>query len=74
MIIAIAGGTGSGKTTVSKAMKESYILRFNINAAVVSMDNYYKNRNNETFTNYDHPDAFDIDLLYHDLYGFLSSG
>ena len=74
MIVAIAGGTGSGKTTVSKAMKESYILRYNINVIVVSMDNYYKNENHETFDNYDHPSAFNIDLLYEDLYAFLSTG
>lgn len=74
MIVAIAGGTGSGKTTVSKAMKESYSLRFNINVIVVSMDNYYKNENHEKFDNYDHPSAFNIDLLYDDLYKFLSTG
>ena len=74
MIVAIAGGTGSGKTTVSKAMKESYSQRFSINVAVVSMDNYYRNENSEKFDNYDHPGAFDIDLLYGDLYTFLSTG
>jgi uridine kinase len=74
MIVAIAGGSGSGKTTVSKSMKESYTLRFNINVTVVSMDNYYKDKNKEIFDNYDHPDAFNIDLLYDDLYNFLSTG
>jgi len=74
MIVAIAGGTGSGKTTVSKAMKVSYSQRFNINVAVVSMDNYYKNEHLVKFDNYDHPNAFDIDLLHDDLYAFLSTG
>jgi len=74
MIVAIAGGSGSGKTTVSKSMKESYALRFNINVTVVSMDNYYKDKNKEIFDNYDHPDAFNIDLLYDDLHHFISTG
>ncbi|MFT5661302.1 MAG: uridine kinase [Sulfurimonas sp.] len=74
MILAIAGGTGSGKTTVSRAMKEKYSTRFNINVEVISMDNYYKNEKNEVFDNYDHPKAFDMDLLYSDLSTFLSTG
>lgn len=74
MIVAIAGGTGSGKTTVSKALKESYHQRFKKNIMVVSMDNYYKNENHEKFDNYDHPNAFNMDLLYDDLYTFLSTG
>jgi len=74
VIIAIAGGTGSGKTTVSKALKESYSLRLKKNIIVVSMDNYYKNEHNEKFDNYDHPGAFNMDLLYDDLYTFLSTG
>lgn len=74
MIVAIAGGSGSGKTTVSNAMKERYSLRFNISVAVVSMDDYYKDKNREEFDNYDHPKAFDTDLLYNDLHKFLSTG
>lgn len=74
MIIAIAGGTGSGKTTISKALQEKYSLRFNIRVEVISMDDYYKNEHYEKFENYDHPYAFDTDLLYEDLYKFTSSG
>ncbi|QOR61962.1 uridine kinase family protein [Sulfurovum sp. ST-21] len=74
MIIAVAGGSGSGKTTVSRAMKHSYSQRFDINVEVVSMDDYYKNENEERFDNYDHPDAFDTDLLYGDIQEFLDTG
>ncbi len=74
MILAIAGGTGSGKTTVSYAMKENYSKRFNIDIEVISMDNYYKNENYENFDNYDHPEAFNMDLLYSDLDYYLSTG
>ncbi|WP_294965728.1 hypothetical protein [Sulfurimonas sp.] len=74
MIVAIAGGTGSGKTTLSYAMKKIYTLRFNANVEIVSMDNYYKNENIEKFDNYDHPKAFNMTLLYNDLKEFLSTG
>ncbi|MBL1243826.1 MAG: hypothetical protein COA39_005440 [Sulfurimonas sp.] len=63
MILAIAGGTGSGKTTVSHALKKNYSKRFNITIEVISMDNYYKNAKKKNFDNYDHPQAFDMDLL-----------
>ena len=74
MIIAIAGGTGSGKTTLSKKIQELYKQHCNINVSIVSMDNYYKNKHTHLFENYDHPNAFDIDLLYDDLSAFLSTG
>ena len=74
MIIAIAGGSGSGKTTVSRQLQERYQLRFNIKVEVVSMDNYYKNIQKESFDNYDHPNAFNLDLLYGDLEKFLATG
>jgi uridine kinase len=74
MIIAIAGGTGSGKTTVAKKIKELYTQESNINVTIISMDNYYKNKHTQVFDNYDHPNAFDIDLLYADLLTYLSTG
>ncbi|PHQ57879.1 MAG: uridine kinase [Sulfurimonas sp.] len=74
MILAIAGGISSRKTTVSYALKENYSKRFNITIEVISMDNYYKNAKNENFDNYDHPQAFDMDLLYIDLNNYLSTG
>jgi len=67
-LIGIGGGTGSGKTTIATEIAES------VDAAVtlLSMDNYYSDQSDLTFeerreTNYDHPDAFDWDLLVADL-------
>lgn len=67
MIIGIAGGTGSGKTTLT----EHLAARFGTNISVVHHDNYYK-RQNRPFEerckqNYDHPDAFDTDLMVQQL-------
>ena len=64
MIIGIAGGTGSGKTTLTQRIKEA----FHDNVVVLSHDYYYKSNSNLSFEertklNYDHPIAFDTDLL-----------
>lgn len=64
MIIGIAGGTGSGKTTLTNRLKE----RFGEDVTVVYHDNYYKRNDQLTYDercvlNYDHPDAFDTDLM-----------
>ncbi len=64
LIIGIAGGTGSGKTTLTNRLKE----KFPYSISVVTHDNYYKNQDHMPFderikTNYDHPDSFDTDLL-----------
>lgn len=64
MIIGIAGGTGSGKTTLTQRIKEA----FDDDVVVLSHDYYYKSNSNITFEertklNYDHPNAFDTDLL-----------
>ena len=64
MIIGIAGGTGSGKTTLVKNL----IARFGENITVLSHDNYYKAHDDLTYEersllNYDQPDAFDTDLM-----------
>lgn len=65
LIIGICGGTGSGKTTLAKkilnALGQDKCL-------LVSMDRYYKDDNSLTpeqkaKRNYDHPDAFDNELL-----------
>lgn len=63
-IIGICGGSGSGKTTLSKKLIES----LGDKATIVYMDNFYKFQPNTTYeerclTNYDHPDAFDADIL-----------
>ncbi len=64
MIIGIAGGTGSGKTTLTQKIKEA----FNDDVVVLSHDYYYKSNSDLPFEertklNYDHPNAFDTDLL-----------
>ena len=64
MIIGIAGGTGSGKTTLTQRIKEA----FADDVVVLSHDYYYKSNSHLTFEertklNYDHPNAFDTDLL-----------
>ena len=64
MVIGIAGGTGSGKTTITKRLVE----RFKENVTVIHHDNYYKAHHYMTYEeraklNYDHPDAFETELL-----------
>ena len=64
MVIGIAGGTGSGKTTITKKLMQ----RFGSNVSVIYHDNYYKAHHDMPFEqrsklNYDHPNAFDTDML-----------
>lgn len=64
MMIGIAGGTGSGKTTLTDRLKE----RFGDDVSVIYHDNYYKRHDDMTYAercllNYDHPDAFDTGLM-----------
>ena len=64
-IIGIAGGTGSGKTTVVKKIVEALPPHF---VAVVPLDSYYNDTTHMTeeerrAINFDHPDAFDWRLL-----------
>ena len=68
MVIGIAGGTGSGKTTITRKLIES----FGQDVSVIHHDNYYKAHHNMSYEeraklNYDHPNAFDTDLLIRDL-------
>ena len=63
MVIGIAGGTGSGKTTITDRLVE----KFGGNVSVVHHDNYYKAHHNMTYEercllNY-HPDSFDTDMM-----------
>lgn len=69
ILIGITGGTGSGKSTVSreivKSIKETDIT-------IIEQDSYYKDQSQLSFkermkTNYDHPFAFDNELLVKDL-------
>ena len=64
LFIGIAGGTGSGKTTITKKLMQ----RFGGDVSVIYHDNYYKAHHNMSYEersrlNYDHPDSFDTDLL-----------
>lgn len=64
-IIGVAGGTGSGKTTVVKKIVESLPPHF---VSVVPLDSYYNDESQATpeerkSINVDHPDAFDWKLL-----------
>ncbi len=68
MVIGIAGGTGSGKTTLTVRLKE----KFGEDVSVLYHDNYYKSHSDMPFEdrkklNYDHPDAFDTGRLVADL-------
>ncbi len=68
MVIGIAGGTGSGKTTLTRRLMEC----FGSDVSVLNHDNYYKAHDDMPFEercklNYDHPDSFDTDLLVRDL-------
>ena len=64
-VIGVAGGSGSGKSTVTREVLASVGVA---NAAILMQDDYYLDQSNLSFderclTNYDHPDAFDWPLL-----------
>lgn len=64
MVIGIAGGSGSGKTTITKNL----VSKFGGDVSVIYHDNYYKANHGMSYEersriNYDHPDAFDTDML-----------
>ena len=63
MIIGIAGGTGSGKSTFTNRLRDA----FPDDVAVLYHDNYYKCQDDVPFeerkkVNYDHPDSLETDL------------
>ncbi len=69
IIIGIAGGTGSGKSTFTNRLKDE----FNDNVAVIYHDNYYRRQDDVSFedrkkVNYDHPDSLETQLLLEHLY------
>lgn len=69
ILIGICGGTGSGKSTVAKAIFESLPEK---NISIMAQDAYYKDQTHLQMedrikTNYDHPLAFDTDLLHQHL-------
>ena len=64
LVIGIAGGSGSGKTTLTNQIA----AQFPDDITVITHDNYYKQHDDMTYEersrlNYDHPNAFDTDLM-----------
>ena len=64
MIIGVAGGTGSGKTSLTQAIAQ----RFGADVTVLNHDNYYRAHDEMPYEqrcqiNYDHPDALETSLL-----------
>lgn len=68
LVVGIAGGSASGKTTVVNKVKEF----FGDNITVIGHDNYYKAHDDMTYEertllNYDHPNAFDTERMIEDV-------
>ena len=68
IVIGIAGGTGSGKTTITHEIEKS----LGSHVAVITHDSYYKAHHELTYDertvlNYDHPNAYDTEMLVKDL-------
>jgi uridine kinase len=64
VVVGIAGGTGSGKTTLANKIMET----FSGQAILINQDSYYKDLSHMTLEerkkqNFDHPDAIDFELL-----------
>ena len=65
-LIAVSGGSGSGKTYLANQLINNY---GNDKISLIQVDSYYKDLKHITMqergkSNFDHPDAFDFDLLY----------
>lgn len=70
-IIGIAGGSASGKSTISKKLKEQFENENSV--TIIRQDDYYKDQSHLSMeeriqTNYDHPFAFDNDLFIEQLH------
>lgn len=73
LVIGIAGGTGSGKTTVVRKIIESLPKG---EVAVLAQDSYYRDNSNLTMEerkkiNFDHPDSIEFDLLTKHLFDLI---
>jgi len=67
IVIGIAGGTCSGKTSIASILIEEF--RYTNSVNIIKEDDYYKDQSDMPMeervkTNYDHPLAFDFDLMY----------
>ena len=75
ILIGIAGGTASGKTSIAEKIKEEF--KDVKSVLIIRQDDYYKDQSHLTMeeryrTNYDHPFAFDNDLLISQLKKLMS--
>ncbi|KSU83825.1 MULTISPECIES: uridine kinase [Fictibacillus] len=73
IVIGVAGGSGSGKTTVAKEIYRQFADQ---SILIIEQDSYYRDQSDKTMderlkTNYDHPLAFDNDLLISQLNALL---
>src|SRR4051812_5211131 len=64
LVVGIAGGTASGKTTVARKVRDALATR----VSFLDQDSYYRDLSDMNLAerrevNFDHPDAFDTDLL-----------
>jgi uridine kinase len=74
IFIGITGGTGSGKSTIAREIYKKFGEQC---IAMIEQDSYYKDQSQLSFedrikTNYDHPDAFDTELIVKHLNMLLS--
>lgn len=74
IIIGIAGGSASGKTSISRKLKDKFADEKSV--LIIRQDDYYKDQHDKPMeervkTNYDHPFAFDNDLLIEHLHALL---
>lgn len=74
IFIGIAGGTASGKSSIANILKNDFKDN---SVTIIKEDDYYKDQSNLTYeerceTNYDHPLAFDFDLMFSQLKDLLN--
>lgn len=74
ILIGISGGTGSGKSTITKEIFKAITEE---KVTMLEQDSYYKDQSELSFedrvkTNYDHPDAFDNELMLSQLQDLLN--
>ncbi|MEN2765904.1 uridine kinase [Ornithinibacillus xuwenensis] len=74
VVIGVAGGSGSGKTSVTRSICQRFTDK---TILVIEQDYYYKDQSHLPFeerlkTNYDHPFAFDNDLLIEHVHKLLN--
>lgn len=70
LVIAIAGGSASGKSSVANMISDSFVKTKSV--CTICYDDYYRDQSNLSMeericTNYDHPSAFDLDLFLNHL-------